>query len=91
MSLVNDQSAAALWLRTIKSNRSSSMRRFTSVLALGTLPVGTATALNGTFRRTAHTGFLEASNALPTQNPQTRELYLLNSQTAHVRFRVYVT
>jgi hypothetical protein len=58
------------------------------VATVGTIPVSTATALSGTFRDGAHTGFLEASNALSTQNPATRDLYLLNSQTANSLVRM---
>lgn len=49
--------------------------------AIGQLPISTATTLSGTFRGIADTGFLEATNALSTQDPATRDLYLLNSQT----------
>jgi hypothetical protein len=55
---------------------------------VGTLPVSTATALTGTFRGSADVGFLEASNALSTQDPATRDLYLLNSQMANTLLRV---
>jgi hypothetical protein len=51
-------------------------------VTVGTLPASTATALSGTFRSDTHTGFLEASNPLSTENPATRDLYLLNSQSA---------
>jgi hypothetical protein len=49
---------------------------------IGSVPPGTAMSLSGTFRSSAHTGFLQASNALSTQNPTTMDLYLLNSQSA---------
>jgi hypothetical protein len=52
------------------------------VAVVGTLPGSTATALNGTFRGPADTGFLEASNPLSTEDPATRDLYLLDSQVA---------
>lgn len=52
------------------------------VAAIGMLPAGNATSLSGTFRGSAHTGFLEATNVLSTQDPMTRDLYLLNSQGA---------
>jgi hypothetical protein len=55
---------------------------------IGTLPVSTATALSGTFRGSADTGFLEATNPVSTQNPATRDLYLLNSQTPNSLTRV---
>ena len=47
---------------------------------VGTLPPSTATTLSGTFRGPAHVGFLEAANALSTEDPATRDLYLLSSQ-----------
>lgn len=47
---------------------------------IGTLPSGTATFLSGTFRGYGHTGFIEATTAISTQDPATRDLYLLNSQ-----------
>ncbi len=50
------------------------------VATVGTLAAGSATSLSGTFRDGAHTGFLEASNALSTEDPMTRDLYLLNSR-----------
>jgi hypothetical protein len=53
-----------------------------NVLAtIGSVPPGTATSLSGTYRGSAHSGFLQASNALSTQNPTTMDLYLLNSQS----------
>jgi len=58
------------------------------VATVGTLPVSTATALTGTFRGSADTGFLEATNPLSTGNPATRDLYLLNSQTSGSLLRV---
>jgi hypothetical protein len=51
------------------------------VATIGTLPTSTATTLNGTFRGTMRTGFLEAANPASTEDPATRDLYLLNSQT----------
>jgi hypothetical protein len=51
------------------------------VATLGTLPVGTAITLNGTFR--GSTGFIEAANPVSTENPKTRDLYLLDSQTSN--------
>lgn len=48
-------------------------------VTVGTLPVSTAVNLNGTFRDPQHSGFLEASNPLSTQDPATRDLYVLNS------------
>jgi hypothetical protein len=52
------------------------------VATIGTLPTSTATLLRGTFRGNGHTGFVEATTAVSTQNPATRDLYLLNSQSA---------
>ena len=51
-------------------------------VTVGNLPASSATALSGTFRSDTHTGFLEATNPISTQNPATRDLYLLNSQNA---------
>ena len=53
------------------------------IATIGTLPNTTATALSATFRSDADTGFLEASNPVSTQDPATRDLYLLNSQSAN--------
>jgi hypothetical protein len=50
---------------------------------LGVLPASSATAMNGTFRGSADTGFLEASNPLSTEDPSTRDLYLLDSQVSN--------
>jgi hypothetical protein len=51
------------------------------IATLGALPISTATNMTGTFRDGEHSGFLEAYNALSTEDPATRDLYLLNSQT----------
>jgi len=59
-----------------------------TVATIGTLPTSTATFLSGTFRGTARTGFLEATTYLSTADPMTRDLYLLNSQTANTLTRV---
>jgi len=48
--------------------------------AIGQLPVSSAMFLGGTFRDDEHSGFLQASNALSTQDPATQDLYVLNSQ-----------
>jgi hypothetical protein len=53
------------------------------IATVGAIPASTATALTGTFRGSAHVGFLEATNPVSTQNPATRDLYLLNSQTTN--------
>jgi hypothetical protein len=58
------------------------------IASIGTLPAGSATALSGTFRSTADVGFLEASNPVSTQDPASRELFLLNSQVAGSLFLV---
>ena len=50
------------------------------VATVGTLPASTAVTLTGTFRGSAHVGFLEAANPLSTEDPATRDLYLLNSR-----------
>jgi len=58
------------------------------VATIGTLPSGTATFLSGTFRGYGHTGFIEATTAISTQDPATRDLYLLNSQGSNSLLRV---
>jgi hypothetical protein len=50
------------------------------VANIGMLPAGTATFLSGTFRGYGHTGFLEATTAISTQAPATRDLYLIDAQ-----------
>jgi hypothetical protein len=57
-------------------------------VTVGTLPTSTAVSLSGTFRDSARSGFLEASNALSTEDPTTRDLYLLNTQEAQSLSRV---
>ncbi len=57
-------------------------------VVVGQLPATTATALSGTFRGPAHSGFLEATNPLSTQDPATRDLYVLDSQGAGSLTRV---
>ena len=59
-----------------------------SVATVGILPGSNAVTLSGTFRSTDHDGFLEASNPASTENPDTRDLYLLNSQTPNNLTRV---
>ena len=59
-----------------------------AVATVGTLPGSTAVTLSGTFRGTAHDGFLEAFNPASTENAATRDLYLLNSQTPNNLTRV---
>ena len=58
------------------------------VATIGTLPVSTATTLNGTFRGSGRTGFLQAATPASTQDPTTQDLYLLNSQAASSLVRV---
>jgi hypothetical protein len=57
-------------------------------VTVGTLPASTAVTLSGTFRDSGRSGFLEASNALSTEDAATRDLYLLNSQEAESLTRV---
>ena len=57
-------------------------------VTLGVLPAGTAMSLNGTFRGNGGSGFIEASNSLSTQDPATRDLYFLNTQSANSLVRV---
>jgi hypothetical protein len=59
-----------------------------TVATIGTLPSGTATFLSGTFRGFGHTGFIEATTAISTQDPATHDLYLLNSQGSNSLLRV---
>jgi hypothetical protein len=59
-----------------------------AVATLGTVPIGTATFLTGTFRDAGHTGFIEAYTSLSTNDPVTRDLYLLNSQASNSLVRV---
>jgi hypothetical protein len=59
-----------------------------TIATIGTFPVSTATFVSGTFRSSAHTGFFEATTSISTQGPPTRDLYLLNSQTAGTLTRV---
>jgi len=55
---------------------------------IGTLPISTAVSLNGTFRDSQDSGFLQAENPLSTQDPATEDLYLLNSQSADSLTRI---
>lgn len=55
---------------------------------VGSLPISSAVTLSGTFRSTDHDGFLEASNPASTENPDTRDLYILNSEMVHSITRV---
>lgn len=49
---------------------------------IGQLPVSSATSMTDTFRDGGHTGFLEAYTPISTDDPATRDLYILNSQSA---------
>jgi len=55
---------------------------------IGMFPTSTATFLSGTFRGNGDTGFIEATTSLSTQEPSTRDLYILNSKTAGSLTRV---
>jgi hypothetical protein len=57
-------------------------------VTMGTLPASHAAWLTGTFRDAGHTGFIEASNAASTNDPATRDLYLLNTRLADSLLRV---
>jgi len=58
------------------------------VATIGQLPMSTANFLQGTFRGNGDTGFVEATTAISTQDPLTRDLYLFNSQSADTLTRV---
>jgi hypothetical protein len=58
------------------------------VATIGTLPSGSATFLTDTFRGDGHTGFIEATTAISSQDPATRDLYLVNSQGSNSLLRV---
>jgi hypothetical protein len=55
---------------------------------IGTFPTSTATFLTDTFRGNGDTGFIEATTSISTQAPSTRDLYILNSQTAGTLTRI---
>jgi len=59
-----------------------------TITDVGMLPTSTATTLSGTFRGGAHTGFIEATNPVSTENPSTRDLYLFDSQSINSLARV---
>jgi hypothetical protein len=59
-----------------------------TIATLGVFPNSAGTFATDTFRNAQHTGFIEVYNAISTQEPQTRDLYLLNSQTANTLARV---
>jgi hypothetical protein len=54
-----------------------------TIAALGTFPsTTTATLMQGTLRGIGNVGFIEAYNQGSTQDPSTRDLYLVNTQTS---------
>ncbi len=55
---------------------------------IGVLPHSYAAYLTGTFRDAGHTGFIEATNAASTNDPATRDLYLLNTRQQNTLVRV---
>ena len=55
---------------------------------VGQLPVSNAVSLAGTFRDSEHSGFLQASNPLSSNDPATQDLYVLNSQQSNSLSRV---
>jgi hypothetical protein len=57
-------------------------------VTIGTFPTSTAMFLTDTFRGNGDTGFIEATNSISTQEPVTRDLYILNSNTANSLTRV---
>jgi hypothetical protein len=57
-------------------------------VTIGTMPASHAAWLTGTFRDAGHTGFIEATNAASTNDPATRDLYLLNTQQAGTLTRI---
>ncbi len=57
-------------------------------VTIGTMPASHAAWLTGTFRDAGHTGFIEATNAASTNDPATRDLYLLNTQQAGTLARI---
>jgi hypothetical protein len=59
-----------------------------TIATIGVLPNSAAVFGTDTFRNSQHTGFIEVYNAISTQEPQTRDIYLLNSQTANSLTRV---
>jgi hypothetical protein len=57
-------------------------------VTLGTFPTSTAMFVSGVFRGNGDTGFVEATTPISRQEPVTRDLYILNSQTANTLTRV---
>ena len=58
------------------------------VATLGTLPTSSAVFLTGNFRDGDDTGFMEATNALSTNDPATRDLYILDARQSASLARV---
>jgi len=58
------------------------------IATLGVLPSSNAVFGTDTFRNVQHAGFIEVYNSISTQEPQTRDLYLFNSQTGGTLTRV---
>jgi len=54
-----------------------------AVATVGTVPPGTATFLTAGFRAGGHSGFIDASTVASTQDPATRDLYLINSHSGN--------
>lgn len=59
-----------------------------TIATLGVIPSSAAMFGTDTFRNATHTGFIELYNAISTQEPPTRDLYLLNSQTGGTLTRI---
>ena len=58
------------------------------IATMGTVPVGKAVYLQADFGSAQHTGFVQASNALSTQNAATLDEYLLNTGFSYSLERV---
>jgi hypothetical protein len=59
-----------------------------TVATLGILPTSSAQFLAVNLRDANHSGFIDASSFVSTQNPTTHDLYLLNTHTASTLARV---
>jgi hypothetical protein len=57
-------------------------------VTVGTFPASKATFTSGTFRGNGGTGFIEVTTSISTQEPPTRDLYILNATTANSLTRV---
>jgi hypothetical protein len=51
-------------------------------VTVGQFPSSTGVFVSDTFRGNGDTGFIEVTNSISTQEPSTRDLYILNSNTA---------